>query len=170
MVEHYLRPTNPNFSTVHERIRIDKRAYPHIKDCIGALDGTHIHVSLSRDEQVRYIGKTGIPTQNVFAVCDFDMHFTYVAAGQPGSYHDTSVLYHAFQVHEEHFPHPPQGKYYVVDAGYPNRPGYLAPYKGERYNLPEWYRGMEPNSQKEKFTRVHSSIRNIIELHLDYGR
>nr|XP_034569955.1 disease resistance protein PIK6-NP-like [Setaria viridis] len=24
-------------------------------------------------------------------------------------------------------------KYYVVDAGYPNRPGYLAPYKGERY-------------------------------------
>lgn len=86
-----------------------------------------------------------------------------MAAGQPGSYHDTSVLYHAFQVHEEHFPHPPQGKYYVVDAGYPNRPGYLAPYKGERYNLPEWYRGMEPNSQKEKFTRVHSSIRNIIE-------
>jgi hypothetical protein len=22
------------------------------------------------------------------------------------------------------------GKYYVVDAGYPNHPGYLAPYKG----------------------------------------
>ncbi|XP_066358485.1 uncharacterized protein [Miscanthus floridulus] len=25
-----------------------------------------------------------------------------------------------------------EGKYYVVDASYPNRPGYLAPYKGER--------------------------------------
>ena len=30
------------------------------------------------DEQVRYIGKTEIPTQNVLAVCDFDMRFTCV--------------------------------------------------------------------------------------------
>jgi hypothetical protein len=55
------------------------------------------------------------------------------------------------------------GKYYVVDAGYPNRPGYLAPYKGERYHLPEWHRGMEPQTPMEKFNRVHSSIRNVIE-------
>jgi hypothetical protein len=26
------------------------------------------------------------------------------------------------------------GKYYLVDAGYPNKYGYLGPYKGERYN------------------------------------
>jgi hypothetical protein len=31
------------------------------------------------------------------------------------------------------------GKYYVVDAGYPNRPGYLYAYKGERYHLPKWH-------------------------------
>src|ERR1041384_4392237 len=68
MAEHYLRPTNPNFPTVHKRIRNDNRAYPHFKDCISALDGTHIRVSLSPEEQVRYIGKTGIPTQNVLAV------------------------------------------------------------------------------------------------------
>ena len=55
------------------------------------------------------------------------------------------------------------GKYYVVDAGYPNRPGYLSPYKGERYHLPEWHRGMEPNTPKEKFNRIHSSVRNVIE-------
>jgi len=55
------------------------------------------------------------------------------------------------------------GKYYVVDAGYPNRPGYLCPYKGERYHLPEWHRGIEPNSPKEKFNRIHSSVRNVIE-------
>ena len=45
---------------------------------IGALGGTHIRVSLPLDEQVRYIGKTEIPTQNVLAVCDFDMRFTCV--------------------------------------------------------------------------------------------
>jgi len=50
-----------------------------------------------------------------------------------------------------------------VDAGDPNCPGYLAPYKGERYHLPEWHRGMEPNTTKEKFNRIHSSICNVIE-------
>lgn len=193
MAKDYIRPKDPNFRSVHKRIRDDRRAFPHFKDCIGALDGTHIRVSLSPDEQVRYIGKTGIPTQNVLAVCDFDMRFTYVATGQPGAMHDTSVLYNALRVDEKFFPHPPQGttlvlcslfvltvhvllkcinnhtmlsfvgKYYVVDAGYPNRPGYLAPYKGERYHLPEWHRGMEPNTPMEKFNRVHSSIRNVIE-------
>lgn len=109
MAEEYLRPTDPNFRTVHKRIMNDKRAYAHFKDCIGALDGTHIRVSLSPEEQVRYIGKTGMATQNVLAVCDFDMRFTYVAAGQPGSTHDTSVLYHAFAADEKDFPHPPLG-------------------------------------------------------------
>jgi len=51
----------------------------------------------------------------------------------------------------------------LVFAGYPNHPGYLAPYKGERYHLPEWHRGMEPNTPKEKFNRIHSSVRNVIE-------
>jgi hypothetical protein len=54
-----------------------------------------------------YIGKTGIAMQNVLAVCDFDMRFTYVAAGQQSSYHDTSVLYHAMEVDEKDFSHPP---------------------------------------------------------------
>jgi hypothetical protein len=53
-------------------------AYPHLKDCIGTLDGTHVRVSLYPSEQVRHIGKTGIPTQNILEICDFDMRFTCV--------------------------------------------------------------------------------------------
>jgi hypothetical protein len=34
---------------------------------------------------------------------------------------------------------------------------------GGRYHLPVWHRGMEPNSLKEKFNRVHSSICNVVE-------
>jgi hypothetical protein len=109
MAHDFIRPKDPNFRAIHKRIRDDKRAYPHFKDCIGALDGTHIRVSLSPEQQVRYIGKTGIPTQNVLAVCDFDMCFTYVATGQPGAMHDTSVLYNAISVDKEFFPHPPRG-------------------------------------------------------------
>jgi hypothetical protein len=110
MAKDFIRPKDPNFHTIHRRIRDDKRAYPYFKDCIGALDGTHIRVTLPPDEQVRYIGKTGIPTQNVLAVCDFDMRFTYVSAGQPESMHDTSVLYNALSVDKDFFPHPPQAK------------------------------------------------------------
>jgi hypothetical protein len=106
----YLTPTDPNFQRIHKRIRNEKKAYPHFKDCIGALDGTHICVSHSPEEQPRFIGKTGIPTQNVLTISDFDMRFTYVVAGQPGAYHDTNVLYHAMDVDAQIFPHSPEGK------------------------------------------------------------
>jgi hypothetical protein len=65
MARDFIRPKNPNFPTTHKRIRDNRRAYPHFKYCIGALDGTHIRVSLSPEYQVRYIGKTGVATQNV---------------------------------------------------------------------------------------------------------
>jgi hypothetical protein len=55
------------------------------------------------------------------------------------------------------------GKYYIVDKGYPNRIGYLAPYKGERYHLPEWHRGVKPKTPKERFNRIHAFVRNEIE-------
>jgi hypothetical protein len=83
---------------MHKRIAEDRRACPRLKDCIGALDGTHVRVSLHPNEQERYIGKIGIPTQNFLAICDFDMGFTCVSLRQPGSMHDTSVLYNAIRV------------------------------------------------------------------------
>lgn len=54
MSKDFIRPKNPNFPTVHRRISDDRGAYPHFKDCIGALDGTHIRVSFPPNDQVRY--------------------------------------------------------------------------------------------------------------------
>lgn len=61
-------------------------------------------------------------------------------------------------------------KYYVVDAGYPNTRGYLAPYKGNdiRYHVPDFRRGQTsvqraPKGKKETFNYYHSSLRNVIE-------
>jgi len=110
MSSHYIKPKDPNFRVVHPRIRNDRRAYPHLKNCIGAIDGTHIRAVISPDKQVRYIGRTGAVTQNVMAICDFDMHFTYASIGQPGAMHDTSVLYHAIDKDRLTFPHPPKGE------------------------------------------------------------
>jgi hypothetical protein len=46
MAKYFLVPKDANFRTVHKKIVDDRRAFPHFKDCIGALDGTHIRVSL----------------------------------------------------------------------------------------------------------------------------
>jgi hypothetical protein len=50
-----------------------------------------------------------------------------------------------------------------VDSGYPNCPGYLAPYKGTKYHLPEYRDGPAPEGKKELFNYAHSSLRNVIE-------
>lgn len=163
MSNQYTRPKDPNFRNVHDRIRNDPRIWPHFKDCIGAIDGTHICANPPPQDFLRYLGRSGKATQNVMAVVDFDMRFTFASIGQPGSMHDTSVLYNALQIDEDIFPHPPLGKYYVVDAGYSNRPGYLSPYKGQRYHVPEWRRGPAPSGEQEMFNHLHSSLRNVVE-------
>ena len=108
MSAHYLKPKDPNFRLVHPRIKNDRRAFPHLKNCIGAIDGTHIRAVIPPVMQVRYIGRTGVVTMNVMAVCDFDMHITYASIGQPGAMHDTSVLYHALD--QDRLTFPPSSK------------------------------------------------------------
>jgi hypothetical protein len=52
----------------------------------------------------------------VLAIVDFDMRFTYASIRQPGSMHDTSVLFHALEHDRDLFPHPPSGKsiFYMI--------------------------------------------------------
>jgi hypothetical protein len=55
------------------------------------------------------------------------------------------------------------GSYYLVDSGYPNKNGFLSPYKGEKYYLPEFRQGPRPSGKKEVFNHLHSSLCNVIE-------
>lgn len=55
-----------------------------------------------------------------------------------------------------------QGYYYLVDAGYTNCEGFLAPYRGHRYHLKEWG-DRQPVSAEEYFNMKHSKARNVIE-------
>jgi len=41
-----LKPVDPTFSTMHDTLR-SPRFYPYFKDCIGAIDGTHIPLIVS---------------------------------------------------------------------------------------------------------------------------
>ncbi|XP_020081745.1 putative nuclease HARBI1 [Ananas comosus] len=129
-------------------------------DCIGSLDGTHIHASVPLSEVAAFRGRKSYPTQNVLAAINFDLHFTYVLAGWEGSAHDALVLRDAIE-------RPcglrvPQGKYYLVDAGYSTRPGFISPYRSVRYHLREWG-ARTPSNPQELFNYRHSSLRTSVE-------
>ncbi|XP_058733700.1 protein ALP1-like [Vicia villosa] len=163
LAKEIVKPPDFNFEEIPSKIRDDNRYWPHFQGCIGAIDGTHIPAIVPTKDQIRYIGRKGFPTQNVMLVCNFDMLFTFVVVGWPGTAHDTRILSSTIEEMKNVFPHPPEGKYYVVDAGYPNMKGYLSPYKGERYHIPDFRAGGQAEGIQEVFNHAHSSLRNVIE-------
>ncbi|KAF2299432.1 hypothetical protein GH714_031927 [Hevea brasiliensis] len=147
----------------HYKLKCSKKMTILEKDCIGAIDGTHVSACVQEENLIRFIGRKGVPTQNIMAACSFDMQFTFVMAGWEGTAHDGRLFQYAINKQNLNFPKPPPGKYYVVDAGYQQMEGYLAPYKGTRYHLPDFQRGGRPRGLKEIFNRWHSSLRCCIE-------
>ncbi|KAH1057325.1 hypothetical protein J1N35_035390 [Gossypium stocksii] len=159
-----IKPIEGQFEEVPNHIRHDTRYWPHFKDCTGAIDGTHIKACISPSCQIPYIGRKGEPTQNIMAVCDFNMCFIFAFPGWEGTAHDSRIFLQALRKQQLKFPHPPPGKYYLVDSGYPQMAGFLGPYRGERYHLPDFHRGNHRASgKKEIFNHAHSSLRSVIE-------
>ncbi|XP_026388500.1 uncharacterized protein LOC113283446, partial [Papaver somniferum] len=74
------------------KIRESTRFYPYFKDCIGAMDGTHIPAMVEKRNAAVYRNRHGITSQNVLAVCNFDLEFIYVLSGWEGSAHDSKIL------------------------------------------------------------------------------
>ncbi|KAL4567057.1 hypothetical protein LXL04_022628 [Taraxacum kok-saghyz] len=158
LAREYIKPKDSTFQAIPPHIRY----MPYFKDCIGYIDGTHIDACIPVAEQMRYRGRKGIPTFNVIAVCDFEMCFTFISVGWEGSAHDVMllnilcacrfiILFLLFV-----------GKYYIVDKGYPDRKGYLAPYSRIRYHQSQFEHVLPTNAQ-EAFNHVHSSLRSCIE-------
>ncbi|KAL0361754.1 UNVERIFIED_CONTAM: hypothetical protein Sradi_3859900 [Sesamum radiatum] len=69
------------------------------KGCLGALDGTYIHVKVPEAEKGRYRNRKGDISVNVLGVCDRDMKFIYVLTGWEGSAADSRVLRDAINRH-----------------------------------------------------------------------
>ncbi|XLR18631.1 hypothetical protein S83_046543 [Arachis hypogaea] len=139
--------------------RMDER-WKWFKDCLGALDGTHIKVNVLEADKPRYRNRKGDITTNVLGVVAPDMQFIYILAGWEGSAADSRVLRDAlfrngFSV--------PQGHYYLCDARYMNCEGFLAPYRGQKYHLSEFNPHNQPSTAQEFFNMKHSQARNVIK-------
>ncbi|CAA0360502.1 unnamed protein product [Arabidopsis thaliana] len=59
--------------TVPTKIREITRYYPYFKDCIGAIDDTHIHATVLAPDAPNYRNQKGYISQNVLAACNFDL-------------------------------------------------------------------------------------------------
>ncbi|CAN1281882.1 hypothetical protein LINPERPRIM_LOCUS17873 [Linum perenne] len=66
--------------------------WKHFKNCLGALDGTHIKVRTKIADQPRYRNRKGEVSINVLGVCNPSAEFIYCLAGWEGSAHDGRVL------------------------------------------------------------------------------
>ncbi|XP_050877618.1 uncharacterized protein LOC127081403 [Lathyrus oleraceus] len=110
----YIKPEDPTFHDCHSKIKNDQRYWPFFKNAIGAIDGTHVSCVVNANEQTRYIGRKGYPTQNIMAVCDWNMCFTFVLAGWEGTAHDARVFDQALTNVNLNFPHPPPDLFFLL--------------------------------------------------------
>ncbi|KAH1056883.1 hypothetical protein J1N35_034948 [Gossypium stocksii] len=76
------------------------------KNCLGALDGTHIKIKVPIVDKPRYRTRKGDITTTMLGVCTPDMHFVYVLPGWEGFVVDGRVLQNAISKrHGLKFPH-----------------------------------------------------------------
>jgi len=110
LAAYIIKPVDPDFRTIHPRLR-NPRFHPFFNNCIGAIDGTHIPSMVPSNKLVQHMCRKGMTTQNMMAVCDFDIRFTFVLVGWPGSVYDMRVFTDAMTKYRHVFPHPPTGKH-----------------------------------------------------------
>src|ERR1700722_1315853 len=117
-----------------DKIQSSKHYYPFFKDCLGALDGTHILTHTPEPVRAAYQDRKGQISQNILVVCSMDMRFLYLLSGWEGSASDSQVYNDA---RSSDF-HVPDGKYYLADSGYGTCGALLVPYQCIHYHLKEW--------------------------------
>lgn len=133
-------------------------------NALGALDGCHVDVSVVPSDQGRYRNRKQAITTNMLGVVDWNMKFLYVLPGWEGSSSDSRVLRDAMRNNRQDAFVVPHGKYYLVDAGYTNGPGFLAPFRSARYHLKEWVASQQqPQTSKDLYNLRHSRARNVVE-------
>ncbi|KAL5566317.1 hypothetical protein UlMin_029481 [Ulmus minor] len=153
----------PHVSTPPEILE-NRRFYPYFQDCIGVIDGMHIPAHVPAKDQSRFRNRKGVFSQNVLAACTFDLKFIFIYPGWEGSAADSRVLRAVLDDPDQNFPQIQQGKYYLVDTGYSNTEGFIAPYQGVRYHHHEFKGANQlPRSAKELFNHRHSCLRNAIQ-------
>ncbi|XP_031280322.1 uncharacterized protein LOC116138791 [Pistacia vera] len=101
------------------------------------------------------------PPDFTYVPLEISTNPNYYPLFKEGFAHDAKVLNSVLEDPDSGFPHPPPGKYYLVDAGYANRGGFLAPHRRVPYHVPDARCNLfEP---MELFNYRHASLWNVVE-------
>ncbi|XP_019435839.1 PREDICTED: putative nuclease HARBI1 [Lupinus angustifolius] len=157
--ERYLK--QPDGRRIPIEILGSNRFNPFFKDCVGAIDCTHVRVKVPLFEAPKYRGRKGFPTQNVLVACSFDLRFTYVLPRWEGTASDSRILKDA--LHRTNSLKIPRGKFYLLGAGFMMRNGLIIPYRSTCYHLKEFSARNPPRTPQELFNNRHPSFRNVVE-------
>lgn len=136
-------------------ITSDHKYFPFFRNVLGALDGCLVPVWVPPENQSPWRDRKGNISQNVLAVCDFDLCFTAVYSGMEGSAPDTKVFKY---VVDNDMMQIPDNYFYLGDAGYALSRKVLTPFRGIRYHLKEWGQG------NQRFDRLPVTIIKAPEL------
>lgn len=144
---------------------------PFLKDCVGAIDGTLVYVSVKGEDRSRegqegaYRCRKGFLATNALGCVDFDMKFRLVYLGWEGTAYDVTGFN---STRRKGLFRTRRGRFWSADTGYTQADGYggqvLALYMSVRYHLQERRKGKQrPQNMKELFNLRHAKLRNVIE-------
>lgn len=152
----------PSLDETPPKILRNAKRYPWFKDCIGALDWTHIPIVVLTNQATLYrSGKKNECTQNVIAICSFHMRFTWIWPGWEGQH----MIGGSFQkLRQDKMPISSSLNKEILFGrwGYPNTRGYLGQYKNCKCHLRD-HRSKRRKGAQEIFNYSHSPLRNVIK-------
>ena len=88
---HYVQLPSNTYKT-DTRIRDNSKYGPYFRNCLGALDGTHIFAHVPYANRIPYRNRKGFFSQNVLAAITFDLQYCYILSVWKGLVHDSRVL------------------------------------------------------------------------------
>ena len=94
----------PDSTDVPTCIQNNPKLFPYFKDCLGAIDGSHLAVNPPTLAQGWWRDREENLTQNMLTICDFAMFFVYVLVGWEGSIANSSLYEHAQRHSGLHLP------------------------------------------------------------------
>jgi hypothetical protein len=134
--------------------------FPHFDQALGAIDGTHIEVTVASDDANEFRSRKTTITTNVLIFCDWNLNICFAHAGAEGSAHDSLVLALSGLLGSL-----PPDFHVLADADYALTAQVLTPYRGVRYHLREWSKEFKrrPRNSRELYNLRHAPSRNAVE-------
>lgn len=86
------------------KIVCDTWYMPCFKEGICFINKTHIHACVCDVDKDAYISHIGTPSQNILAICAFNLCFTFIFSSLEGFVHDSQLLKHIMQDKDSSLP------------------------------------------------------------------